>query len=130
MNFRQFLGIIITACIVAACGQSGYTTQTQQVEGVTIGFEHPQSAELLQNYELFVTLNAEGKAIENADVVLEMDMPAMEMATNRPVAEPVGNGRYKVTTAYTMEGDWKIIVQANSAGKQYQATFDQVVKAK
>lgn len=115
---------------VAACsGQTGYTTQTAQVDGITIGFEHPAQAELLKTYDVFVTLkDANGRTINGADVVITMDMPAMSMGSNRPVADSAGNGRYRVSTAYSMDGDWVITVEAEVNGNTYRATFDQMVQ--
>ena len=54
-------------------------------------------------------------------------MPAMPMGQNRPLAEPLGGGRYRLRTTYTMEGDWILTVRATVGGKGYSATFDQPV---
>lgn len=116
--------------VLAGCGgQNDYTTQTTVVDGVTIGFEHPTKAELLKTYDVFVTLkDANGQTINGADVVIDMDMPAMSMGTSRPVADSAGDGRYRISTAYSMDGDWVITVEAAVDGNVYRATFDQMVQ--
>lgn len=122
--------IVLALAIVACGGQNDYTTQTAMVDGVTIGFEHPTRAELLKTYDVFVTLkDANGQPINGADVVMDMDMPAMSMATNRPVADSAGDGRYRISTAYSMDGDWVITIEATADGNTYRATFDQIVQA-
>ncbi len=55
-------------------------------------------------------------------------MPAMPMPSQQPIADSLGNGRYRVRNAFTMEGDWQVVVHATIAGKEYIATFDQPVK--
>ncbi|KAB8144433.1 FixH family protein [Chloroflexia bacterium SDU3-3] len=119
---------VLTLVFLASCGQTGYVTHQQVVAGRTVDFEHPAKAELLKNYDLFVTLkDSAGKPIDGADVVLTLDMPSMPMGVNRPVAEPAGSGRYKVTTAFSMEGDWVITVDARANGDRSTVVFDQVV---
>ena len=78
---------------VAACGSSGrtgYTSQQQTVDGITITLERPQQITILQDFEAFVTLaDASGKRIDGATVYLEQDMPAMKMSSNQPLGEPL-----------------------------------------
>jgi hypothetical protein len=118
--------LALAAC--AGSGTPGYTTQQQTVDGITIGLERPQQAELLKDYELFVTLkDGGGAAIDGATVFLEMSMPTMPMAPQQPIADSLGGGRYRLKSAFTMEGDWKVDVHATIAGKEHIATFDQPV---
>ena len=115
----------LAAC--AAGGTPGYTTQQQTVDGITITLERPQQAELLKDYELFVTLKDGGTTIDGATVFVEMSMPTMPMPPQQPIADSLGGGRYRLKNAFTMEGDWKVDVHATIAGKEYIATFDQPV---
>jgi hypothetical protein len=55
-------------------------------------------------------------------------MPAHAMGANQPIADSLGNGRYRVKSVFTMDGNWRIGVNANVAGKNYTAAFEQVVK--
>jgi hypothetical protein len=120
--------LLLLALSACASGAPGYTTQQQTVEGISITLERPQQAELLKDYELFVTLkDASGAAIDGATVFVEMSMPAMPMPPQQPIADSLGGGRYRLKNAFTMEGDWRVDVHAMIAGKEHIATFDQPV---
>ena len=71
--------------------------------------------------------DASGKRVDGATVYLEQDMPAMKMASNQPLGEPLGNGQYRLKSLFTMEGAWVVVIHASVAGKEYAATFDQQV---
>jgi YtkA-like len=128
---RHLFAFLAFMLALTACGGSGapaYTTQQQTVDGISITLERPQQAELLKDYELFVTLkDAGGTAIDGATVFLNMSMPAMPMPPQQPIADSLGGGRYRLKSAFTMEGDWKVDVHATIAGKEHLATFDQPV---
>lgn len=127
-RWLRWAGMLVLVVGLAACGGSDYAQQTQNVDGLTITFEHPAQAELLKNYDLTVTLtDAAKKPVEGADVSLKLDMPAMPMADTQPVADSAGNGRYRVNTTYNMAGDWLITVNAEVDGKTHKATFEQKV---
>jgi len=116
--------------LLAACGggRAGYAADQQTVNGVTIKLEHPQQVALLQNYELFVTLTgADGKPIDGATVFMEQDMPAMPMNSNQPLGEPIGNGQYRISGVFSMDGAWRLTIHARVAAQEYVATFDQTV---
>ena len=130
----RLIAICFTLTLLAACGgglPAGYTSQQQTVDGLTITLERPRKAELLQTYTLYVNLaDANNKPVDGARVSADMIMPAMPMGSNKPIADPLGNGRYGVKTIFSMEGDWNITVDVSVSGKHYTATFDQVVVPK
>ena len=116
----------LTAC--GSSGRAGYTSQQQTINGVTISLERPQQIAVLEDFEAFVTLaDASGTRIDGATVYLEQDMPAMNMSSNQPLGEPLGNGQYRLKSVLTMDGAWVLVVHANIAGKEYAASFDQQV---
>jgi YtkA-like len=123
--------LLLLALLLAACagsGTPGYTTQQQTVDGLSISLERPQQAELLKDYELFVTLkDANGATVDGATVFLDMSMPDMPMPPQQPIADGLGSGRYRLKSVFTMEGDWKVNVHATVAGKEHIAMFDQPV---
>ena len=123
------LAILIFLLTLASCGGTpSYATQQQTVDGLSITLERPQQAELLKDYELFVTLkDSGGKPIDGATVFLDMSMPSMPMPPQQPIGDGLGGGRYRIKSAFTMEGDWKVDVHAKVAGKEYTARFDQPV---
>lgn len=98
--------------------------QEQVVDGITITLETAKEPKRDQAYPFVVTLaDAQGKPIDGADVYLELEMPAMPMGSNRPVTTPLGAGRYTVTTAYTMTGEWNVVVVATISGAERRAAF-------
>nr|PZN18470.1 MAG: hypothetical protein DIU80_22880 [Chloroflexota bacterium] len=85
----------------------------------------PQPGVALPGYHLIVTLTEPpGNPVDGASVYLDLSMPGMTMGTNQPIADPLGDGRYRVRTVYSMEGDWLIAVHARTGGKEHVATFD------
>lgn len=131
MLLRYAAALLALMLALAACSTGstpGYTSQQQTVDDITITLERPQQAELLKDYELFVTLkDAGGSPIDGATVFVEVSMPAMPMPSQQPIADSLGGGRYRLKNAFTMEGDWKVDVHATIAGKEHIATFDQPV---
>jgi hypothetical protein len=128
LRFFVLLAVLIAITACGSGGTPGYTTQQQTVDGLSIALERPEQAEILKDYELFVTLkDAGGKPVDGATVFVDMVMPAMPMGVNQPLADGLGNGRYRIKSAFTMEGDWKVDVHATVAGKEYIGKFDQPV---
>jgi len=126
-HYAVFLALVFT---LVACGggRAGYSAEQQTVNGITIKLEHPQQLALLQQYELFVTLTgADGRPIDGATVFMAQDMPAMPMNSNQPIGEPLGNGQYRITGVFSMDGDWRLVIHARVAGQEYAATFNQSV---
>jgi hypothetical protein len=124
--------LAIFLLLLAACGagggRAGYVSAQQTVDGLTIVLERPQQIAVLQDYEFFVTLtDAAGGRVEGATVFLEQDMPAMPMGSNQPLGEPLGNGQYRLKGVFTMDGEWRLVIHASVAGKDYAASFDQQV---
>ena len=84
-----------------------------EVDGFTITLERPQEVEILKEYELFVTLaDAQGKPVDGATVFADLVMPTMQMGSNQPLADPLGNGSYHIKGAFTMEGNWRLAIHA------------------
>jgi hypothetical protein len=127
---RIITGFFLLITILTACGsgRAGYTSQQQMIDGITITLERPQQIAILQDVEYFVTLaDASGTRIDGATVYLEQDMPTMKMGSNQPLGEPLGNGQYRLKNVFTMDGAWVVVIHASVAGKDYAATFDQLV---
>jgi hypothetical protein len=125
-----WLLLLLLVPALAACGggRPGYTTQQQPADGLTIMLERPQQAQVLQDYDLFVSLiDAQGKPVDGAIVFIDIVMPAMSMGSNQPLADPLGNGQYRVKGVFTMEGNWRLTVHATVAGQEHAAMFDQPV---
>jgi hypothetical protein len=123
---RNILWLALIA--LAACGGSGTSAEKQTVDGLTFTLERPQLVALLENYTYVVTLtDASGHPIDGATVFMEQDMPAMPMGSNQPLGEPLGQGKYRITGVFTMEGDWLLKIHARVAGAEHVATFEQKI---
>ena len=120
--------LLLAALLLTACGGPSSAAEQKTVDGLTIGLERPRKIALLENHELVVTLtDASGQPVDGATVFLEQDMPAMPMKSNQPLGEPAGGGKYRITNAFTMEGNWILKIHATVAGKEHVATFEQKV---
>jgi|GEM_PF-523373 len=129
-NALKVVCCLLLVPALAACGggRPGYITQQQPADGLTITLERPQQAQVLKDYDLFVTLiDAHGKPVDDAIVFIDIVMPAMSMGTYQPLADPLGNGQYRVKGVFTMEGAWRLTIHAKVAGQEHAATFDQSV---
>lgn len=124
---RRIAALLIAALSLAACsfGQPQPVTLQQTVDGLSVTLEVPPEVVVLRDYQLIVTLrDAQGAAVDGATVYLDQQMPGMAMGSNQPIAEPLGGGRYRVSTVYSMEGSWQVVVHAKVAGTEHQARFD------
>ncbi|HWQ13078.1 MAG TPA: FixH family protein [Roseiflexaceae bacterium] len=117
--------LILLATLTACAGQPQYVALRQTVDGLTVTLERPREVVALQDHEVFVTLaDAQGRPVDDATVYLDQSMPGMVMGVNQPIAEGLGGGRYRVSTVYAMEGNWRVVVHARVGGKEYVAGFD------
>jgi nitrogen fixation protein FixH len=116
--------IILFAMLVACAPPATSVRQEQVVDDLTIVLEAADGARINTASEFIVTLtDAAGAPVSDAAVYLDLDMPAMPMATNRPVADNLGDGRYRAEGAYTMAGEWEIVVVAVVNDVEYRAVF-------
>ena len=124
---RLLMLICILALLLSGCTQAT-VRQKQTIDGVTIFLENPETIPLTREVDVIITLvAADQRVINNAIVTLDLNMPEMSMGQNRPLADQLGGGRYRIRTTYTMIGTWKTIVIAKIGEKEYRATFDQKV---
>ena len=128
-NLHWAAGLILAILVLALIGCSpAPVRQIQKVDGVTIGLEHPAQARINQEVESIITVtDASNRTINDALVVFDLEMPAMPMGQNRPIADSIGGGRYRVRTAYSMIGTWHATVSVTIAGREYRALFEQEV---
>jgi nitrogen fixation protein FixH len=121
---RALALFMILMTLTACTAPAEPVRQEQVVDGLTITFEALDSARINTAQEFLITLtDATGNPVTDATVYLDLDMPAMPMATNRPVADNRGDGSYRAEGAYTMAGEWEIVVVAGVAGVEYRAVF-------
>ena len=126
------LWLIAAALILMACGATTpappTSRQTQTVDGLTISLEAADRPAINQAERFVIALSdANGQPISDASVYLDLDMPAMPMGSNQPIADAQGDGTYRAETAYTMTGTWEISVIVKWQGKEYRARFEREV---
>jgi hypothetical protein len=125
---RRVLLLIAIAVVLVGCTPP-IVRQKQVVDGVTIFLEGPEQISLDREVELIVTVvAADERVINNAIVTLDLVMPEMPMGQNRPLADGLGGGRYRIRTTYSMIGNWHTTVIAKIDGKEYRAKFTQSVR--
>lgn len=128
MSVRALALLLALVALVGCSAAPPLIRQEQTVDGLTIGLETADNARINTAQEFIVTLaDAGGRPIDNASVYLDLTMTQMPMGVNRPVAEPVGQGRYRAQAAYTMLGPWEIVVIAEVDGVEHQAVFEREV---
>lgn len=72
-----------------------------------------------------VTLtDAQGQAITDAKISLDLTMPAMPMPQNTLDAQHTGNGIYHATGMFTMRGLWQIEIIIERGGQKQSVFFD------
>jgi hypothetical protein len=126
---RNHTLVAMLLLLLTACGGPSTIAERRQVDGLTVALERPTQIEILQSYDLLVTLtDASGQPIDGASVYFDLDMPTMPMDNNHPIAEPLGGGRYQAKALFTMEGEWRTTVRAKVAGKEHAAEFRQQVR--
>lgn len=127
---RPVILILLALILLVSCGDPPMVREKQTVDGVTIFLERPERVVLEREAELIVTLVAsDDRVINGAIVSLDLDMPEMPMGQNRPLADGLGGGKYRVRTTYSMIGTWNMTVLAVIEGREYRATFHQEVMA-
>jgi len=68
-------------------------------------------------------IDSAGLPVTDAQVRLNLTMPAMPMPPNQPTAQPTGDGHYSASTRMGMRGEWQIAVQITRNGQQQKADF-------
>jgi nitrogen fixation protein FixH len=117
----------LAACTATPTSPAAVREQ-QIVDGVTFTLERAADPRLNLPAQFIVTLaDAQGIPIDTADVYLDLTMPADPMGSNQPIADPLGNGRYRAQSAFIMAGDWSITVVATIDNTEYRAMFDAIV---
>lgn len=125
---RSILIIFFILSLLTSCASTIHREQT--VDGLTIGLDHSSIVPINKDQTMIVSLHDElGNPVNDAIVALDLVMPEMPMGQNKPLADPLGDGKYQVHALYTMTGNWTIYVRVTYQGKSYVATFDQAVVA-
>jgi len=84
---------------------------------------YPPRAGAPSQFDVTLT-DANGKAIDDATITLNLTMPSMWMPPNQPAMEFVSDGKYHTTAPFTMRGEWRIEVVITRGGAKQSAFFD------
>ncbi|MBI4316977.1 MAG: FixH family protein [Chloroflexi bacterium] len=82
----------------------------------------PPSGRSATSLEVTLT-NASGQAVSDAQVSLDLTMPAMPMPPNHPAAQPQGDGRYTASARMGMSGEWWVTVAIRRGAQQQAVKF-------
>jgi hypothetical protein len=94
------------------------------VDGVTITLDTRREPLVNEAQPFTVTLTDRlGRPIDGADVALDLDMEMLCLGGAAPIADPAGRGRYTLTSAYQMAGDWSVTVEARVGEARHKAAF-------
>lgn len=129
-RFIYFFILIVLAFALFGCGQTTIPEFTQTKDGITSVFGmSPASPAMMEPTSLSLTLtDANGQALEGAQVSYDLTMPGMTMPPNQPHASDKGQGLYLADTTFTMSGDWRAEVTVIYNGKTTIFTFDFSIK--
>jgi YtkA-like len=84
---------------------------------------YPPSASKTSTFEIKLT-DAEGLAISDAIISVDLTMPGMYMPPNLLNLEPAGAGMYAATGRFTMRGPWRMEVIITLDGQTKSVFFD------
>lgn len=118
--------IPLSADIEAVTGKLAGNAAAQKVGDLIVTFSmNPYPATMRQPTDFEVTLkDANGQAVNDATVRLELTMPEMWMPPNQPALEFASDGQYRTTGQFTMRGWWRIEVIISRGGVDLSAFFD------
>ena len=75
------------------------------------------------DFEVTLT-DADGQAINDASVNLDLTMPGMWMPPNQLTLTPASDGKYSATGRFTMRGLWRIEVTITRGAETQSVFFD------
>ncbi len=73
-------------------------------------------------------LDAAGKPVEKAKIILSVAMTSMDMGTTHPAVKDLGKGKYSASVGFSMMGPWRVSAKVESGGKTSTFTFDYTAK--
>ena len=119
---------IFTAIIVAACGDSNETTDTDELDMLDVDFDVPETAEVDESIELEAYVTYGDEAVPDAD---EVDFEIWEMCDkdNSEHETPTNNDDGTYTLEYTFEEDGIYEVYAHTTAHDMHTMPKKEIKA-
>ncbi len=84
---------------------------------------YPPSVSKASTFEIKLS-DAEGNAITDATISVDLTMPGMYMPPNMLTLEPTNAGKYAATGRFTMRGPWRMEVIITLNGQTKSVFFD------
>lgn len=106
--------------------QMSSSTATQKVGNLNVAIAlnpYPPVGFQKTNFDVTLT-DAEGQAITDAKIALDLTMPSMWMPPNKLSPQHASNGKYSATGNFTMRGWWRIEVIITRGSEKQSAFFD------
>ncbi len=129
MKKNTTLGLFVLIFVIFSllgCAQKDTPAFTQTQDGITATFSiSPASPVAMEPVTLSLSLtDANGQAIEGAQVAYDLTMPGMSMPPNQPQATDQGQGLYLADATLTMSGDWRAAAAVTYNGQTTTFNFD------
>jgi hypothetical protein len=110
----------------ATAGKLPEDTAIQESGGLVVSLTlnpYPPSVSKSSEFEITLT-DANGQAISDATISLDLTMPGMYMPPNLLNLEPSGEGKYLASGRFTMRGPWRMEAIITIGGKTQSVFFD------
>lgn len=118
---------LIGTFVLSSCG-NGPTYVARQGD-VEVRMQFTQILVMNQSVEAALEFTYKGEALTVTQVVCDLQMPGMVMGSNRPIADPRTDNVHAVNLLFTMEGEWAIIVTAQSDAGPIRVVFENILVA-
>lgn len=113
-NQLRSIGMMIVVLIcVAACSAPG-PTLTAERDDYRVEVTFAQQPTINQSVAITLRFYYQNHPINVQNVVCDLQMPGMIMGSMRPIADAQADGSHLVNVLFTMDGEWSIIVTADS----------------
>lgn len=113
VKVHRGLFIVLLMHLLIAC-TSG-PTFTAENNDYRVELEFAQPPKLNQSVATTLRFYVQDVPLSVENVVCDLQMPGMVMGSMRPIADRQPDGSHLVNLLFTMDGEWSIIVTADSA---------------
>jgi hypothetical protein len=117
------LVMVAVAGMAAACGGNEQNSSNETAQGIDITFTSEPDPPTMGENTFEVMVMSGGQPVTDADVAVELFMPAMpemkmaEMRSSVPLKHE-GDGQYRGTGNVMMSGNWDATVSVRRAGQE------------
>ncbi|MFT9849321.1 FixH family protein [Aneurinibacillus sp. REN35] len=113
---------LLLVFVLTACGQEK-TGEEKNATSMKVSFKAPDNIEAGKKMEYSVHIEKDGQPVKDADVVVQLEMAAMDHGKNGFRATMMEPGTYKGQAVLPMGGDWLAYVQIKAGGEDMTEQF-------